>query len=53
MKVKVGELKVNKTEDYYDFAKEALECAGFVVVLDYETTNERLYIIAKESEDKK
>lgn len=51
MNKKLAELTVKKTADYYDKVVKALEDAGFVIVLDYETTTERYYIVA-ESEDK-
>lgn len=51
MNKKLGELKVNKPADYYGKIIKALEDAGFVLVLDYETSFERCYIVA-ESEDK-
>lgn len=51
MNKKLSELKVNKSADYYDKVVKALENAGFVLVLDMETTSERYYIVA-ESEDK-
>lgn len=48
---KLGELKINTYDDYYDKIVQALEKAGFVLVLELETTFEKHYIIA-ESEDK-
>lgn len=48
---KLGELKINTSEDYYDKIVHALEEAGFIVVLDLETFFEKHYIVA-ESEDK-
>ena len=48
---KLGELKISKSADYYDKVVNALEDAGFVLVLDCETTSERYYIVA-ESEEK-
>lgn len=47
MNKKLGELKVNKSSDYYDKMIKALENAGFILVLDYETTSERYYIVAE------
>lgn len=46
----LGELKINKSDDYYGKVVEALENAGFVIVLSVETTFESHYIVA-ESED--
>jgi len=46
MNKKLGELKVNKTADYYGKMVKALEDAGFILVLDYETTSEKYYIVA-------
>lgn len=52
MNKKLGELKVNKSADYYDKMIQALEDAGFVLVLDCETTSEKYYIVAEaESEE--
>jgi hypothetical protein len=51
MNKKLGELKVDKSADYYGKIIKVLEDAGFVLVLDYETTTERYYIVA-ESENK-
>lgn len=54
MNKKLAELKVNKSTDYYDKVAKALEDAGFILVLDVETTGERYYIVAeKESEKSK
>ena len=47
---KLGELKVNKSDDYYDKIVQTLEKAGFVIVLELETSIEKHYIVA-ESED--
>ena len=51
MNKKLGELRVNTSADYYDKMIKALEDAGFVLVLDCETTFEKYYIVA-EGEDK-
>lgn len=51
MNKKLAELKVNKSADHYDKVVKALENAGFVLVLDLETTSEKYYIVA-ESEGK-
>ena len=50
MNKKLAELSVSKSADYYDKVINALKDAGFVIVLDCETTTERYYIVA-ESED--
>ena len=47
---KLGELKVNKSDDYYDKIAQALEEAGFVLVLELETFCEKHYIIAEKEE---
>lgn len=48
---KLGELKVNKSDDYYNTIAQKLEEAGFVLILELETSFEKHYIVA-ESEDK-
>ncbi len=49
---KIGKLEIDKSSDYYDEVAKALEEAGYVLVLEYDTTFERHYIIAKvESEE--
>ena len=50
---KLGELKVNKTNDYYDRIAHILEENGFALVLEYEGISERLYSVAINMEDKK
>jgi hypothetical protein len=50
MNKKLAELTVRKSEDYYNKAVKALEEAGFVLVLDCETTSERYYIVAESEE---
>ena len=47
MNKKLAQLTVDKLTDYYDKVVKALEAAGFVLVLDCETTTERYYIIAE------
>ena len=47
----LGELKISKSADYYGKVVEALENAGFVLVLSLETTSDSYYIVA-ESENK-
>lgn len=51
MNKKLAELTVKKSADYYGKVVKALEDAGFVIVLDCETTTEKYYIVA-ESEDR-
>lgn len=51
MNKKLAELTVRKSADYFNNVVKALEDAGFVLVLDCETSTERYYIVA-ESEDK-
>lgn len=48
---KLGELKINKSDDYYNKIARTLEEAGFVLVLVLETYTVKHYIVA-ESEDK-
>ena len=45
---KLAELTVNKSSDYYDKVVKALEEAGFLMVLEVETTTDRYYIIAED-----
>ncbi len=47
----LGELTINKSADYYNKVVEALENAGFVIILSSDTTSDGYYIVA-ESEDK-
>lgn len=49
---KLGELKVNKSDDYHDTIAQKLEEAGFVLVLELETSFEKQYIIAESEEEK-
>lgn len=51
MNKKLAELNVNESADYYGKVVEALENAGFVLVLELETSTNSYYIVA-ESEDK-
>jgi len=51
MNKKLGELKINKSADYNDKIIKALEDAGFLLVLDWETSFEKCYVVA-ESENK-
>lgn len=48
---KLGELHIKKSDDYYDNVAKALEKAGFILVVDSETTTDRYYIVAKEKEE--
>ena len=48
---KLAELTVKTSADYYNKVVKALEDAGFLIVLENETTTDRYYIIA-ENEDK-
>ena len=43
---KLGELTIRKSDDYYDKTANALEKAGFTLVLTLETTSEKYYIVA-------
>ena len=52
MNKKLAELTVKISADYYDKVAKALEDAGFVLVLDSETTSDRYYTVA-ENEDNK
>lgn len=47
MNKKLAELTVVKSADYYGKVVKALEDAGFVLVLDCETTTERYYTVAE------
>ena len=47
MNKKLAELTVRISADYYNKVVKALENAGFVLVLDCETTTERYYIVAE------
>ena len=51
MTKKLAELTVGKSADYYNKVVKALEDAGFVIVLDCETTTERYYIVAESEEE--
>ena len=49
---KLADLTVSKKADYYGRVVTALEEAGFILVLEVETTTDRYYIVAeKESEE--
>lgn len=47
---KLADLTVSKSSDYYDEVVKALEEAGFLIVLEVETTTDRYYIVAKDEE---
>jgi hypothetical protein len=47
MNKKLAELTVSTSADYYNKVVKALEDAGFVLVLDCETTTEKYYIVAE------
>ena len=51
MNKKLANLTVNKSVDYYNKVVKALENAGFVLVLDCETTTERYYIVAERDDE--
>ena len=44
----LGKLEIRKSADYCDTVVKALEEAGFVIVLELETTTENYYVVAKE-----
>ena len=50
MNKKLAELTVKISADYYNKVVKALEDAGFVLVLDCETTTDRYYIVAESEE---
>ncbi len=50
MNKKLAELTIKKSEDYFNKVVKALEEAGFVIVLDCETSTERYYIVAESEE---
>lgn len=52
MNKKLAELTVTKSKDYNNKVVKALEDAGFVLVLDSDTSFDSHYTVA-ESEDKK
>ena len=47
MNKKLAELTVSKSANYYDKVINALEDAGFLLVLEVETSSERYYIVAE------
>ena len=52
MNKKLAELTVRKSADYYDKVVKALEDAGFLLVLEVETSTDRYYIVAEREESK-
>lgn len=48
---KLGRLEIRKSSDYYDDVVKALEKAGFVIVLETETSTEKYYIVAKSEKE--
>ena len=50
MNKKLAELEVNKSADYYNKVVKSLEEAGYLIVLDYETSTDRRYIVAESEE---
>ena len=51
MNKKLAKLIVKTSADYYNKVVKTLENAGFVLVLDYETTTERYYIVAERDDE--
>lgn len=51
MNKKLAQIIVNKSADYNDKVVKVLEDAGFILVLEVETTTDRHYIVA-ENKDK-
>ena len=51
MNKKLAELAVNKLEDYDNKVVKALENAGFVLVIDAETSSGACYIVAESEEE--
>ena len=49
MNKKLAELTVRKSEDYYNKVVKALEDAGFLLVIDWETTTDSYYIVVERS----
>lgn len=47
MFIKIGELKVDRMVACYDEVAEALEEAGYILILESEGTTETCYIIAR------
>ena len=47
----LGQLEIRKSSDYFDRVAKALQEAGFILVLQTETSTEKYYIVAED--DKK
>ena len=47
MNKKLAELTVKKSADHYNKVVKALEAAGFLLVLDWESTTDSYYIVAE------
>ena len=47
MNKQLGELTIKKSADYYDKVVKALEDAGFIIILSFETTTDKYYIVAE------
>jgi hypothetical protein len=52
MKKQLGELKIDKSADYYGKVIKALEDAGFIIILSDETTTDKYYIVAESVKEK-
>ena len=53
MNKKLAELTVRSSADYYNKVVKTLEDAGFVIVLDCETTTDRYYTVAESEKSSK
>lgn len=51
MNKKLAELTVNKSADYYNKVVQALENAGFILVLDIDTTSDSYYTVAENMDE--
>lgn len=45
---KLGEVRINKTDDRYEKIAKALEEAGFAIIVEFETSSDKHYIVAEE-----
>ena len=52
MNQKLAELTVKKSADYHDKVVKALENAGFVLVLDTDTTSDSYYTVAENMDER-
>jgi len=50
MNKQLAELTVKKSADYYNKVVNALEDAGFLIILSTETSTDRYYIVAESEE---